>query len=166
MVRPACLHSFALLGLFLESRMYKLWWLWNVAYGERLFCTAHCTAPCTRPGCWVIQICYRCVWLHWGLGFTSTIDSFFQANGLLRKHLKYFETCDLTHPVAVLSPVESVGAFILGRLTQTSHLIHFAFSLDETCLKIRMCTSLQGFMTLNKGKEEGSRLPDEVLDNM
>lgn len=172
-VHLACLHSYVLLGFFLESRMCKLRWLCNVVYGVRLLCTACCVAPCTRSGCWVIEICCRCVWLHWGLGFTSSIDSFFQAKGLLRKHLKYFETYDLTHPAAVLSPIESVGdwlrqgySFIMGRLTRIFHLIHFTFSLDENCLKIRMCTSLQGFMTLNKGKEEGSRFPDEVLDNI
>ena len=109
-VHSACLCSFVLLGLFLVSRLCKL--QWNMVYGARLLCTARCAASCTFPGCWAIQICCRCVLLHWGLSFTSTIVSFFQAKGLLRKHLEYFETCDLTHPAAVLSPTESVGDWL------------------------------------------------------
>ena len=128
-VRSACLHSFVL-GLFLESCMCKLRWLWNVAYGERLLCTARCVAPRTRPGCWVIQICCRCVWLHWGLGFTSTIDSFFQARGLLRKHLKYFETCDLTHLAAVVSPVESMGDWLRQGYSSSREALHGHFTLS------------------------------------
>lgn len=42
--------------------------------------------------------------------------------------------------------------FILGRLTWTFHFIHFTFSLKETYLEIRMCTSLQDFTTLKKGR--------------
>lgn len=89
-VHLACLHSYVLLGLFLESRMCKLRWLCNVVYGVRLLCTARCVAPCTRSGCWVIEICCRCVWLHWGLGFTSSIDSFFPGKRTFEKAFKIF----------------------------------------------------------------------------
>lgn len=97
-VHPACLRSFVLLGLFLESRIYKLWWLWNSAYGERLLHTARCVARCTRPSCWVIQICCRCVWLHWGLGFTSIIASFFPGKRTFEKAFKIFWNLWLNTP--------------------------------------------------------------------
>lgn len=86
------------------------------------------------------------------MSLSSTIASSLPDKKTLRKHLMYFETCDLAHPAAHLGSGKSVGDVSAARLGFHLAKAYLGISPDGPCLKIRLCTSFRSSMTLTKGK--------------
>lgn len=154
-MHSACLCSAHVCFLFFfKSRIWKLQWFWNMERG--------------------------CMQLPWLLGNTDVLQmcvvapmfGFYFYHWLFYRQRVFGESTYLIlKPVAEHSQLlswvqQSQWQTYSGKAiipfwegTWTFYFIHFAFSLDEPCLKIRICTSLQSFpLTSEKKREAGFQI--------